>query len=242
MSVDTWLTKIIIMGRLSFWRNCGWGSEPQKSEIKQVSKGQIATVYVLIDWVGGPDGKIFGPRSWRTDLTQSISILLYDHRNLPIFFFSLFRVIKFGMFTYVAHFDWKVGIYIATKLFWFASRARYIDKIPVWGSYAILAGPDGFFRPCSRHHVRPSYGNFLNSFAMKARAGPYGSYNKTAFWTGMASLTTSEGIKTDQCIKGRWFSWQHEAYFMLGCRQQLPWKRLYRWSLNALLLLPWQPF
>ena len=23
--------------------------------------------YVLIDWVGGPDGKIFGPRSWRTD-------------------------------------------------------------------------------------------------------------------------------------------------------------------------------
>ena len=23
--------------------------------------------YVLFDWVGGPDGKIFGPRSWRTD-------------------------------------------------------------------------------------------------------------------------------------------------------------------------------
>ena len=26
--------------------------------------------YVLIDWVGGPDGKIFGPRSWRTDRAQ----------------------------------------------------------------------------------------------------------------------------------------------------------------------------
>ena len=55
--------------------------------------------------------------------------------------------------------------------------ARAIDKIPVLGPYAILAGPDGFFRTCSRHHVRPSYGDFLNSFAMKARAGPYGSYN-----------------------------------------------------------------
>ena len=28
----------------------------------------MAKDYVLIDWVGGPDGKIFGPRSWRTDL------------------------------------------------------------------------------------------------------------------------------------------------------------------------------
>ena len=36
--------------------------------------------------------------------------------------------------------------------------------------------PSGFF--CSRFHVRPSYGDFLNSFAMKARAGPYGSYDK----------------------------------------------------------------
>ena len=42
----------------------------------------------------------------------------------------------------------------------------------------MLAGPDGFFRPCSRHRVRPSYGDFLNSFAMKARAGPHGSYDK----------------------------------------------------------------
>ena len=49
----------------------------------------------------------------RPDLTQSISILLHDHRALTFFF----RVIKFGMFTYVAHFDRKVGIYVATKLF-----------------------------------------------------------------------------------------------------------------------------
>ena len=47
--------------------------------------------------------------------------------------------------------------------------------------YAILAGPDGFFRPCSRHRVRPSYGDFVNSFAIKARAGPYGSYDNLIF-------------------------------------------------------------
>ena len=33
--------------------------------------------------------------------------------------------------------------------------------------------------PWSRHRVRPSYGDFLNSFAMKAHAGPYGSYDNT---------------------------------------------------------------
>ena len=89
---------------------------------------------------------------------------------LFFFFLSFFRVIKLavGMFTYVAHFDRKVEIYIATKLFQFAA-----PKEP----YAILAGPDGFFRPCSRHRVRPSYGDFLSSFAMKACAGPYGSYD-----------------------------------------------------------------
>ena len=44
--------------------------------------------------------------------------------------------------------------------------------------YAILVGPDGFFWPCSGHRVRPSYRDFFNSFAMKAHAGPYGSYDK----------------------------------------------------------------
>ena len=137
--------------------------------------------------MGGPDGKIFGPRSRRTDrapwpsakyfpvrpdLTQSMSILSHEHRAFPPFFFGGGGgVIKFaiGMSTHVAHFDRKVGIYIATKLFQFTSR-----KEP----YAIPAGQDGFFRPCSRHRVRPSYGDFLNSFAMKAHAGPYGSYDK----------------------------------------------------------------
>ena len=158
---------------------------------KPVNLGEY---YVLIDWVGGPDGKIFGPRSWRTDrapwprakyfpvrpdLTQSISILLYDHHAFPFFFFFFFffRVTKFGMLLILTE---KSGC-IQQQSCFSSLLARNIDKIPVWGPYAILAGPDGFFRTCSRHHVRPSYGDFLNSFAMKARAGPYGSCNKVYY-------------------------------------------------------------
>lgn len=57
--------------------------------------------------------------------------------------------------------DRKVRVYIATKLFQFASRK----------SYANLTGSDGFFRPCLRHCVRPSYRDFLDSFVIKARVG-----------------------------------------------------------------------
>ena len=86
----------------------------------------LVSYYVLIDRVKGPDGKIFGPRSWRTDraqrsvrspwprakwrtpwprakylpvrpdLTQSISILSYDDRAFPFFSF-FFREIKFAI-------------------------------------------------------------------------------------------------------------------------------------------------
>ena len=55
-------------------------------------------------------------------------------------------------------------------------------KCPSAGPYAILAGPGGFFRPCARHRVRPSYGDFLNTSAMKARAGLYGSYDNTSYF------------------------------------------------------------
>ena len=79
--------------------------------------------YVLIYWVGGPDGKIFGLRSWHTDQVPNV-------------------------FPYIAHFDQKVGIYMATMLFQFASC-----KEP----YAILAVP--------------LQSAFLNSFAIKARTG-----------------------------------------------------------------------
>ena len=90
-----------------------------KEEYYKANPYQLIWYYVLIDWVGGPDRKIFGPRWWcmdrvqqghvpwpsakyfpvRANLTRSISILLYGHCAFP-FFFSW--VIKFGMFTYVA--------------------------------------------------------------------------------------------------------------------------------------------
>ena len=154
--------------------------------------------YVLIDWVGGPDGKIFGPRSWRTDRAQRGPCAMTEGQIFfrparpnsvnkhfiiwpprfsfyPFFFnFFFFRVTKFGMLLILTE---KSG-FIQQQSCFSSLLARAIDKIPVWGPYAILAGPDGFFRTCSRHHVRPSYGDFLNSFAMKACAGPYGSYNK----------------------------------------------------------------
>ena len=89
-----------------------------------------------------------------------------------------FSLTKFGMLLILTE---KSG-FIQQQSCFSSLLARAIDKIPVWRPYAILAGPDGFFRTCSRHHVRPSYGDFLNSFAMKARAGPYGSYNKPRSW------------------------------------------------------------
>ena len=82
-------------------------------------------------------------------------------------------VIKFaiGMFTYVAHFDRKVGIYRAKKWFQFASRKEL---------YAILIGLDGtaFSGPARAIAYGPHTGIFFNIFAVKARAGPYGSYDK----------------------------------------------------------------
>ena len=94
------------------------------------------------------------------------------------FFFFFFRVTKFGMLLILTE---KSG-FIQQQSCFSSLLARAIDKIPAWGPYATLAGPDGFFRTCSRHHVRPSYGDFLNSFAMKARVGPYGSYNKNSYY------------------------------------------------------------
>ena len=43
------------------------------------------------------------------------------------------------------------------------------------------AGRDSSFRECYR--IRPSYGDFLNTFEMKARAGPYRSYDKYQYLT-----------------------------------------------------------
>ena len=46
----------------------------------------------------------------------------------------------------------------------------------------LCSGPYGFFWPRSRKCVRPSYGTFINGFAKKAFAGPYGSYDKKLYY------------------------------------------------------------
>ena len=131
---------------------------------------------LLTDWEGLTGKHSALAWSWRTDLaecrifscrpdlTQSIKILSYDHRDFPYFLFYYFfsgNKISSGMFTYVAHFNRKVGIYITTKLFQFTSRKEPSNP----------SRTNGFFWPCSRHRVRSSYGNLLNSYAIKARAG-----------------------------------------------------------------------
>ena len=121
------------------------------------------------------EGQIFSRPARPNSVNKHFIIWPPRFSFFPFFFyFFFFRVTKFGMLIILTE---KSG-FIQQQSCFSSLLARAIDKIPVWGPYAILAGPDGFFRTCSRHHVRPSYGDFLNSFAMKARAGPYGSYNK----------------------------------------------------------------
>ena len=148
--------------------------------------------------MGGPDGEILGTRSLRTDLTecqifscrpdlaQSISILSYDYCAFPYFFYYYIffsgNKIAIGMFTYVAQFDRKLGIYIATKLFQLTSRKEPSNP----------SRTDRFFRHYSCHRVKPSFGNFLNSFTMKARPGSHGSYDKLIFHT-ISGLSCSKG-------------------------------------------------
>ena len=117
------------------------------------------------------------------DLTQSISILSYDHRAFPLFFYFFIISIFFFSENKICYrnvhlrcsFWQKSWDLNSNKVSSHLARSRTLFLA---GPYVILPGPDGFFRPCSRHRVRPSCGDFLNSFAMKVCAGPYGSYDK----------------------------------------------------------------
>ena len=55
--------------------------------------------------------------------------------------------------------------------------------------YAFVVGPYGFFWPRSRKRVRPPYGTFINGFAKKTLARPYGSYDNCCFHTVDSALT-----------------------------------------------------
>ena len=136
-------------------------------------------MYLLTEWEGRTGKYLARGHGVRTERSEvRVHFIIWPPR-FCFFFFFFFRVTKFGMLLILT----KKSGFIQKQSCFSSLLAHAIDKIPVWGPYAILAGPDGFFRTCSRHHVRPSYGDFLNSFAMKARAGPYGTYNKVTATT-----------------------------------------------------------
>ena len=138
-----------------------------------------STYYLLIDWVGRLDRKIFGPSSWHTvcvpwprakyfpvgpNLTQSISILSYDHCAFP-FFLSGNKICYWNIHSCRSF--WPKSLYSNKVVSVHISQRAVRDP---------TAGLDSYFRPRSRHLVRPLYWDFLNSFAMKVRAGLYRSY------------------------------------------------------------------
>ena len=106
-------------------------SRLKEKPVRLSTQHHCKIMHLLTEWEGRT-GKYLAPGLGGSnifDLTQSIRILLYDRRAFPFFFLLfiylfIFRVIKFaiGMFTYVAHFNRKFEIYIATKLFQLAFR------------------------------------------------------------------------------------------------------------------------
>ena len=66
-------------------------------------------------------------------------------------------------------------------------RQQNCSKLHLAGPQANLAGPYGFFRPCSRYRERPSYGDFASGLLLRARAGPYGSYDKYTLLDGFTA-------------------------------------------------------
>ena len=106
--------------------------------------------------------------------------------------FLFLRVIKSLSECSLTHFDRKVGIYIATKLFQFTS----------WKEPRNPSRTDSFFQRCSRRRVRPSYGDFLNCFAIKAPAGPYVSYDKLLFHTtsGLSGSKSEQRSTPDKSL------------------------------------------
>ena len=124
--------------------------------------------YVLIDWVGGPDGKIFGSWSGRTNRAQ------WFHAIHLVSQWSLLApqvVYKLQNTNILTKFSREQ--FVATNLF----------RIVFAGPYAFLVGPYTFFRP---YHL-DTYGTqtrtfFLWFFLRKLRAGPYGSHDKNRNW------------------------------------------------------------
>ena len=119
---------------------------------------------VWVPWLGA---KYFSSSNLNSVNKHFITWPLHFSLFFPFFFFSGNKI-HYRNVHLITHFDQKLGIYKTTKLFQYTSH-----KEP----YAILAGSDRSFQPYLCHHLRPSCRDFLHSFAMKACAGRYRSYD-----------------------------------------------------------------
>ena len=109
--------------------------------------------------MGGPNRKIFGSRSWRTDREQR----------------SLCAMTESQIFSHSTRPN-LVTKYFIIEPIWREICLKFEHARP----YLFVVGPSGFFRTRSGECVRPLYGNFINGFAKKALAMPYGSYDGTS--------------------------------------------------------------
>ena len=110
--------------------------------------------------MGGPDGKIFGSRSWRTDRAQRGPCAMTESE----------------IFSHLARPN-LVNKYFIIRPIWRQICLKFEHARPS----AFVVGPYGFFQPRSRKCVRFSYGTFINGFAKKALAEPYGSYDNKVY-------------------------------------------------------------
>ena len=133
----------------------------------------------------GPDRvpNIFLP-AWPSSANKHFIIwpLCFSYFFYYYIFFRVIKSLQECSLTSLRQLDRKLGIYIATKLFQLTSRKEPSNP----------SKTDRFFRHYSCHRVQPSFGNFLNSFAMKARPGSHGSYDKLIFHT-IPGLSCSKG-------------------------------------------------
>ena len=111
------------------------------------------------------------------------------------FFFFFFRVTKFGMLLILTE---KSG-FIQQQSCFSSLLARAIDKIPVWGPYAILAGPDGFFR---------TWGLFLKS--PETFRAYFGWHNSLCIFKTKASRGTK--LCSYFCFYSLYNIWKDQLY------------------------------
>ena len=156
-----WFSLRLWMGyRYSFIKQCFFFMIVQWLQFgtSMFERGTNHKKYVLIDWVRGPDGKIFGSRSGRTDREQRGPCVLTESQMFPV------RSYQTQAINILSH-----------------DRCVFLTKRTRIDQNAFLAGPYAFSRP---YHLtrKPFIRDFFHTvFQTKLRAGPYGSYDNDCY-------------------------------------------------------------